>query len=89
LPVIATDCKAGPSELLHAGAALPHPFDGIMQCTYGLLVPPGNERALARAMQLMARDAALRQHYAQKSKERSSDFAVEKIVKAFTAILEQ
>jgi glycosyltransferase involved in cell wall biosynthesis len=89
LPVIATDCKAGPSDLLRPGAEASDTVDSLTKCPYGILVPPGNEKMLAQAMQLMMDDAELRHHYAQKSKIRSSDFAVEKIVKAFTAILEQ
>lgn len=89
LPVIATDCKAGPSDLLRPGADASDSVDTLTKCAYGILVPPGNEKILAQAMQLMMEDAVLRHQYAQKSKERSNDFAVEKIVKAFTTILEQ
>ncbi|MEC4869137.1 MAG: glycosyltransferase, partial [Jaaginema sp. PMC 1078.18] len=65
-PVVATDCPSGPRDILEAGQ-------------YGLLVPVGDDRALATALQTtlaQPRDAA-------RLKARSQDFAIDRITEQF------
>lgn len=57
LPVVASDIS-GPREQVVAGRT-------------GLLVPPGDVRALARALGALARDAALRQRMGQAGRRRA------------------
>lgn len=62
-PVIATDCPTGPAEILDDGG-------------YGILTPPGDVRALADAMSLVACDEEVRQSLARKSMERAEMFDI-------------
>ena len=67
LPVIATDCPYGPREILADGK-------------YGLLVPPGDEEALAKAILSLLREPDTRRRLGRKAKKRAEDFSVEKII---------
>jgi len=73
-PVISTDCPHGPDEII---------TDGVN----GLLVPPGDAAALARAMLLLADDAGLRGRLAQAGQIRAQDFSAEGIAGEFAAVL--
>jgi glycosyltransferase involved in cell wall biosynthesis len=69
-PVVSTDCQAGPSEILAGGA-------------YGRLVPVGDAKALAGAIQ-----AALGQaHDSERLKRRASEFSVVRAADAYLHLL--
>ncbi|MBI5099771.1 MAG: glycosyltransferase [Nitrospirae bacterium] len=70
LPVIATDCKSGPREILQNG-----------RC--GLLVPVEDEAALAEGILKLLRDSALREKFATLGKKRTMDFSADKIVRRY------
>lgn len=55
--------------------------------TSGILVPPGDEPALANAIVLLARDPSLRARFAAGATERSGDFEIGAVGKAFDAVL--
>jgi glycosyltransferase involved in cell wall biosynthesis len=65
-PVIATDCKTGPAEILDNGK-------------HGILVPVDDADALSKAMTEIAENKETRCHYKKLGKERSKDFEASKI----------
>jgi glycosyltransferase involved in cell wall biosynthesis len=67
VPVVATDCPYGPREILAGGQ-------------YGLLVPPGDERALADGLLSLLRDSDARSRLSVDGRRRAQDFAIEKII---------
>ena len=67
LPVVASDCVAGPSEIL---------LDG--KC--GILVPVADEEALARAIISLLTDRALRERFISAAMERITDFEPSKVI---------
>ncbi len=70
LPVVATDCVAGPSEVLLNG-----------KC--GILVPVADEEALARGIVSLLADTALRERLISVAMERVSDFEPVKVIAAY------
>ena len=75
LPVISSDCKSGPREILGDNK-------------YGLLYPVGDVEALRKHMQyyLYNKNINLRQ-IKQDEMKRLKDFKIEKIMKEFESIL--
>jgi glycosyltransferase involved in cell wall biosynthesis len=74
-PVISTDCPSGPAEILADGES-------------GILIPPGNSEALARAIGDVLEDGRLRASLAAHGKARAQDFSVERSVERFEELLE-
>jgi glycosyltransferase involved in cell wall biosynthesis len=75
LPVLVTDCSPGVREYLDGGRA-------------GLLVPPGDPRALARSMEQLLSDASLRRELARRGYERVAQFDLPTTVRAYESLLE-
>jgi glycosyltransferase involved in cell wall biosynthesis len=75
LPVVATDCSPGVREYLDDGRA-------------GLLVPPGDPRALARGIEQLLSDDPLRQELARRGRERIVQFDLSATVGAYESLLE-
>jgi len=86
LPVISSDCKTGPREILEPNNIY-NATNGIENCEYGILVSPLNpdenwsptffssdEKKLAEAMHMLLENNTLRSYYAQKSIQRSRMF---------------
>jgi glycosyltransferase involved in cell wall biosynthesis len=74
VPCIATRCPTGPEEII---------TDGVD----GLLVPPGDEKALAAAMTRLLKNATLRHRLSETGKRRAGDFEVKKIVKEYEDLI--
>lgn len=72
---IATDCPHGPAEILRGGRD-------------GLLVPPGDERALADALMRLLTDDALRVRLARAGLRRAEDFSASNIAASYEALFE-
>ena len=72
--MISTDCPGGPREILQDGDA-------------GLLVPAGDERALAQAMERIAVDPSLRRVLASAGVERAKDFTPSVVGQAWLNVL--
>jgi glycosyltransferase involved in cell wall biosynthesis len=70
VPVIATDCPYGPREIIRNGEN-------------GILVPVDDDKALSEAILSMLHSESLRKQLSQKGYERSLDFSVERMVKAY------
>lgn len=85
VPVIATDCPSGPSEILAERA--PGQTTGLDLAAHGLLVPCDDRDALAEALRRL-RDPALRDRYAGAAARRARDFAVDAAVARYWAVIE-
>lgn len=73
-PVVATDCPSGPAEILEGGQ-------------HGLLTPPGDSAALAHALGRVLDDPALAAQLREAGTRRVQDFAPERLVPAWEAVL--
>jgi glycosyltransferase involved in cell wall biosynthesis len=85
VPVIATNCRSGPSEILD-GLADQHIRD-VHHARHGMLVPVDDPFAMARAISEMS-DPLTRTLYARKSRRRAADFGIEVSVNAYWWFLE-
>lgn len=76
VPVICTDCRSGPREILDNG-----------RC--GFLVPVEDVRALSKGVVKLLKDRALREEFSRLGMQRAADFSVDKIIKQYeTAVHE-
>jgi glycosyltransferase involved in cell wall biosynthesis len=76
VPVIALDCPYGPRDIIR------HEENGI-------LVPMGNEGALADAIVRVLQDKTLRNALALKGLERAKDFSVDEMVKRYERVFSE
>lgn len=101
-PVIATDCKSGPREILFESADLSAECNEVTVADYGIIVPnleseenwdstvlTENEKALARAMLEIVRDNDLRERLSVLAKKRSNDFSYDTCRRAFISVIEK
>jgi len=86
LPVIATDCRSGPSEILAERPRLNQ--REVDYAEHGILVPEGDPAALAEALRSISHDPARRAHYSAKARARSADFSSDVIAVAMWSMLE-
>lgn len=89
-PVISTDCKSGPRELLAPNTSIEQQATNDYEIAdYGLLTPANNALALAKAMKRMYEDKFLQKSFASKAKARAAAFDVniikEYFIEAFSA----
>ncbi|WP_181832709.1 glycosyltransferase [Bosea caraganae] len=82
-PVVATDCEAGPAEILDSAERADQ--EPIV-APYGILVPVNAPQALARAMQMMAEEP-MRLSFSLKARQRAADYAPDQVVKRYMAVL--
>ena len=76
VPVIATNCKSGPSEIITDGEN-------------GFLVPVGNIKAIADKMSLLARDEELRTRLASNANRSIHRFSEQKVYQQWVEVLTQ
>ncbi len=72
-PVISTDCPSGPGELISDGRS-------------GVLVPPGDEEALTRAILKVLADKALMSVLSAGGRTRAEDFSVSRISEEYSRL---
>lgn len=86
-PVVSTDCKSGPREILapqtDPGFQVQH---GIECAEFGLLTDPHQATFLAEGMRRMVTDEALRTQYAQQATARARAFDVSQTIAAYGAV---
>lgn len=75
-PIVATDCESGPAEMLDRGR-------------YGLLVPPGDEDALAGGIARLLGDRALVASLAADAHERVRIYSGERVIPQWQGLLER
>lgn len=75
VPVVATDCKSGPGEI-------------IGDDEYGLLVEVGNEYDMAKKIKSVLGDKKISKHYIEKGLERKEVFHAHKITKQYEREIE-
>ncbi len=92
LPVISTDCKSGPREILAPNSDLNNEIDNMSLEEYGVLVPVLNnkkyERIMGEAIIELLKDSKLRDNYSKKSKKRIKDFSKEKMMEDWNKVLD-
>ncbi|HXH50870.1 MAG TPA: glycosyltransferase, partial [Terriglobia bacterium] len=76
LPIVSADCVAGPNEILQNG-----------RC--GILVPVGDEGALAQAIVTMLTNAEVRNRIASEALRRVADFEPAKVVSAYEQLFHE
>ena len=99
LPVISTDCRSGPREILAPSTDCCIKTDTVDYAEYGILIPecsgrkdigaeldPG-ETAMAEAMLRIMEDSQLREYYAAQSRKRSGQFTEKAIMKQWRDLL--
>jgi glycosyltransferase involved in cell wall biosynthesis len=86
-PVISTDCKHGPREILNGGhtGILISPFDGRIYDSKDPLTL--EEIELGDKILSLLNDKKLRIYYSSKARERSKDFSVDKIIVDYEKII--
>ena len=88
LPIISTDCKSGPREILAPNCDVNFQLkDKIELVEYGILTPIKNVDKLQEAMNLMINNESLRKKYQDKAKQRANDFRIDKIIKQYEEII--
>lgn len=101
LPVIATDCKSGPREILNENPDLKAECTLPSECDYGILVPAledeedweataltSGEKMLAKAMTELALDNEKRAELSEKALKRGRDFSYEACKEVYISIIE-
>lgn len=102
IPVISTDCKSGPREILAPQSNMNNKINDIERAEFGILVPvcdgkfykagdplTKEEGILADAIGRVLSDKKLSEHYSSVGLQRSYDFDANKIVKEYIHLLQE
>jgi N-acetylgalactosamine-N,N'-diacetylbacillosaminyl-diphospho-undecaprenol 4-alpha-N-acetylgalactosaminyltransferase len=89
LPIISTDCKSGPREILAPNTPITKETDSIEIAEYGILTKVESEKYLGEAMKLIYKDDNLRYNFIQKAQNRIKEFEVKKIIKKWEEVIEK
>jgi len=88
LPVISTDCKFGPREILSdSNFSILTDVSGVKEEKYGILVENENVEALKQSMELIIKNDELRLKYKRISPLRANEFRLEKILPQFEELI--
>ena len=88
LPIISTDCKTGPRELLAPGTDFNKQLsDSIEYAEFGILVPVKKPIILAKAMQQVFDDKEIREKYKRTALSRANNFDIPVIMKEYRSLL--
>ncbi len=87
-PIISTDCKAGPREIVAPGTDYTRQLqEGVEQAEHGLLVPTRDVDAMTQAMILAYDRPELLARYAETAEQRAADFELERTAAQYRALL--
>ncbi|WP_201865243.1 glycosyltransferase [Microvirga soli] len=86
LPIVSTDCETGPSEILHGRPGAPK-VTKLTRAKFGILVPPGDERAMGAALQTMS-DPRNHRQFAALARKRAHDFSLDKSIMEYRAVID-
>ncbi|MCF6339840.1 MAG: glycosyltransferase [Sulfurimonas sp.] len=90
LPVISTDCKSGPREILAPKSDINYQIkDEIELAEYGILTPINSILNMKKSMNLIINDNILLQRYETESKKRAKCFSVNIIIEQYANIISQ
>lgn len=100
IPIISTDCKSGPREIIAPGTDIEYETEDIDYCEYGILVPvcdgkhyeyddplTNEERLLAKSIINLYKDEKLRKKYSTRGKERVKDFCIDNIIEQWQVLI--
>lgn len=88
LPVISTDCRSGPREILAPGTDVRLSVEAQFEIAkFGILVPVNNPKILAEAMRLMYNDKELQAQYRSKALARAYDYDISRVINDFKQVL--
>lgn len=87
LPVIATNCKSGPLELLNDGKDVDIPIGEYKVVKYGILINVDDSKALSLSIDRVFNDHELYDYLSNKSLQRVKDYSVDKIYSQLKNIL--
>ena len=89
IPVISTDCRSGPREILAPDTDPEYEVKHTLELAeYGILCPVNEEVLLAEAILKMYNDKNLHQTYSSKGKLRANDFEAAKISQQYGDVFE-
>jgi glycosyltransferase involved in cell wall biosynthesis len=83
-PVVATDCNAGPMEIL-TGKMEPRPTE-VTLAEYGILVPVNSANLLTDAVRIASREE-IRDQYSQRGKQCAQDFGIRSSVDQYRSVI--
>ncbi|MBO3116902.1 glycosyltransferase [Winogradskyella sp. DF17] len=89
LPVISTNCKTGPLELLNDNERIDIPKGGFAEAKYGLLIRENDAIGLASALDFFLKHPEKRKQYSKLGYKRSKDYALPVIYKQIKTLLEE
>jgi len=87
LPIISTDCKSGPREILSNINNFKESKKDVDICEYGILSFVDNKKLFIKAINLLEEDKLLFQELKNKTIKRAYDFSKEKSIKEIKKIL--
>lgn len=86
--VISTDCPSGPREILSPGSPISKQLSHEIELAeYGILVPVGNTKKLAEAIQLLIDNPTLLENYRNKALIRAKNFDKSILIPAYIRTL--
>jgi N-acetylgalactosamine-N,N'-diacetylbacillosaminyl-diphospho-undecaprenol 4-alpha-N-acetylgalactosaminyltransferase len=90
IPIISTDCKSGPREILAPQSDFKNILSsGIEQSEYGILTTTNDEKSMMEAMKLMYENESLREEYKSKAQNRAKEFDKDSLIKEYIKIIEK
>ena len=90
VPVISSDCIAGPREILHPSSSITKQLkkgDGFELGDFGVLYPVGDVEALKEAVMYLLNNRSVYNKYKHKAVERAKNFSAGKIMDKYKKIL--
>jgi len=90
LPIISSDCKSGPREILAPNSDVSFQLDkdNLELSEYGILTTINSKRSLVEAMNLLINNEKLRDSYNKKARLRANYFNKTKIITEFLKIID-